>query len=355
MLPSTSSREALLTCPPSSPWNLLSFTVEYTLSSPCSRSDPLLPRQCAVTVYLDSLSPYDLVLWTDGSVLFSFGKGGSGVLANCSFCGTKATLSFSAGPVCSIFSVEACTLLQALCWSRQHQQVCHFSSLLLLSNSRSVLTALSFPPSILLSQSLWQELSSFSSFLSGYNGFPETRFSHGTTRLMSWRDGERYLFPLQSLVVSLLPSLVSTLVFSRIGGVLFHQNSLTHRFPRFPPRNLCSLVMLAVFSLVFAATDTSLHLSSYLSKTGKIENPSYSVCGHSSQDSSHLILQCPAMDFLRRWLFGDSLSLYDLWFRAQESCSASGAPWSSVMPPSLERGWATATTTRKRWLLDNCD
>ena len=45
MLPSTSSREALLACPPFPLWNLLSFTVESTLSTPCSRSDPpLLPR-----------------------------------------------------------------------------------------------------------------------------------------------------------------------------------------------------------------------------------------------------------------------------------------------------------------------
>ena len=40
MLPSTSLREALLACPPFSPWNLPSFTVESTLSTPCSRSDP---------------------------------------------------------------------------------------------------------------------------------------------------------------------------------------------------------------------------------------------------------------------------------------------------------------------------
>ena len=40
MLPSTCSREALLACPPCPPWNLPSFTVESTLSSPCSRSDP---------------------------------------------------------------------------------------------------------------------------------------------------------------------------------------------------------------------------------------------------------------------------------------------------------------------------
>ena len=51
--------------------------------------------------------------------------------------------------------------------------------------------------------------------------------------------------------------LVSTLVFSQSGGILSHQNSLTHRFPQYPLRNLCSLVMLAVSSLVFAAMDTA--------------------------------------------------------------------------------------------------
>ena len=45
--------------------------------------------------------------------------------------------------------------------------------------------------------------------LSGYNGSPDTRFSRGATRLMSWPDGKRYLFPLQSLVFSLLLSFVS--------------------------------------------------------------------------------------------------------------------------------------------------
>ena len=56
----------------------------------------------------------------------------------------------------------------------------------------------------------------------------------------------------------------------------------------------------------------SLLLDFYLSR---IENPSCSACGHSLQDISHLILHCPATDSLRRSLFGDSLSLYDLWSR----------------------------------------
>ena len=42
----------------------------------------------------------------------------------------------------------------------------------------------------------------------------------------------------------------------------------------------------------------SLLLGSYLSRMGKIENPLCSTCGHLSEDTSHLILHCPATDFL---------------------------------------------------------
>ena len=97
-----------------------------TLTSTCS--DPSLFRQGAAVAHLDSFPPHNLVLRTDGSVPFPFGKGGSGVLANCFLCGTEATLSFSAGPICSSFSAEACAILHALNWSRLHQQKCHFSS-----------------------------------------------------------------------------------------------------------------------------------------------------------------------------------------------------------------------------------
>ena len=256
-LPSTCSREALVACPPCPPWNLPSFTVESTLSTPCSRSDPPHSRQGAALAHLDSLPPHDLVLWTDGFVPFLFGKGGSGVLANCSLCGTEATLSFSAGPVCSSFSAEACAILYAFCWSRQHHKVCH--SLLF---SFCLTLVLSSPPCPLLHLSCYLKLCGrsgrnclLSPFLSGYNGSPDTRFSRGTTQLMSWPDGERCLRLPQSLVVSLLLSLVSTLVLSRTGDVLSLPNILTHRFPQSPLRNLCSLVMLAVSSLVFAATD----------------------------------------------------------------------------------------------------
>ena len=119
----------LLEIVPRSPWSP-SFPLHALALIPLS-----LFRQGAPLAHLDSLPPHDLVLWTDGSVPFPFGKGESGVLANCSLCGTEATLSYSAGPVCLSISAEACAILHALCWSRQHQQVCHFSSLVLLSDS----------------------------------------------------------------------------------------------------------------------------------------------------------------------------------------------------------------------------
>ena len=160
--------------------------------------------------------------------------------------------------VCSSFSAEACAILHALCWSRQHQQVCHFSSLLLLSDSRSVLATLFSPPSFLLSQTLWQiwqELSSLScsvrlqwvpghSFLPGNNAADELA-----------RRGAL-------LAPSAIPCSLSLI--SRIHSRLISDWRCTvsskyfdSQVPRFPPRNLCSLVMLAVSSLVLAATDTA--------------------------------------------------------------------------------------------------
>ena len=243
MLPSTCSREALLACSTYPPWNLQSFTVESTYSSSCTRSDPPLSRQGAALAHLDSLSPHDLVLWTDGFVLFLFGKCDSGILDNCSLCGTEATLSFSAGPVWSSFSAQACAILQAFCWSRQHQQVCHFSSppiWLSFCSCHSVL----FPSFYLILSGRNCPLSP--TLLLGYNQSADTCFSRGTTRLMSWPDTERYLPPLQSLVVSLLWSLVSSFlgleeycrleILRHAGSLDFHRGSCATS-----SRSLCSL------------------------------------------------------------------------------------------------------------------
>ena len=105
-----------------------------------------------------------------------------------------------------------------------------------------------------------------------------------------------------------------------------------------------------VLSLVFAATDTSLLLSSYLSRIGRIENPPCSACGHSFQDTSHLILHCPATGSAPLTLWRLSVSLRPL-VQALGNCPASGAPWPSAMPPSLERGRVTNNNNNNSFTL----
>ena len=114
MLSSASPKKVLLACPR---WNLPSFTVESTFSSPYSRSDPPHSRQGAALAHLDSLPLHDLLLWTDGSVPFPFGKGGSGVFANCSRCGTEATLYLWKAQNAQVFWLKPapfCTLFAGL-------------------------------------------------------------------------------------------------------------------------------------------------------------------------------------------------------------------------------------------------
>ena len=64
MLSSTCPWEALFACTPFPRWNLPSFTVESTLSPPCSRSGlPLtFTRQGAALAHLDSLPPHNLMI-----------------------------------------------------------------------------------------------------------------------------------------------------------------------------------------------------------------------------------------------------------------------------------------------------
>ena len=248
-------------------------------------------------------------------LLLFFGKGGCGVLANCFLFGTEATLSFSAGPVCSSFSAEACIILQALCWSRQPQQACHFLSLLLLFDSvLATLPLLSFSFYLNLWQ-IWQELSSLSS----------------CSIRLPWVPGHLF-FPVNNgadelairgalLVPSAIPCSLSPLI-SRIHSSLFSnwRRTVSSKFIEIQVPSIFTekLVLPRHARCVLSrlcCNGNNLLLSSHLCRIGRIENPSCSACGHSSQDTTDLILHCPATDCLRHLLFGDALSLYGLWSR----------------------------------------
>ena len=234
--------------------------MESILSTPCSRSDPPLSCQGAALSHLDFLP---LMIWCSGQTalfLFILVRAAPAFLPTARSVALRPLFPFRQAQYVQVFPLKPapfCTLLADFGSTNRSAIFLLFSYYLTL--------VLSSPPCPLLHLSSYLKLCGrsgttcllFSSVLSGYNGSPDTRFSQVTTRLISWPDRERYLRPPQSLVVSFLLSLVSTLVLSRTGGVLSPQSILTHRFPRFPPRNLCSLVMLAVSSLVYAATDTA--------------------------------------------------------------------------------------------------
>ena len=258
-----------------------------------------------------TLFPHDLVLWTNGSVPLPFGKDGSGVLANCSLCGTEATLSFRQAQYVPVFPLKPapfCRLFAGLGSTNKSATFLFFSyylTLVLSSLPRPLLHLFSY---LKLCRRSGRNCLFSPPVLSGYNGSPDTRFSRGMTRLMSWPDGERYSRPPQSLVVTLLLSLVSTLVFSWTGGVLFHRSILTHRFPQFPLRKLCSLSSCSLCSL-----------SSLLQRAP--------VPGHLS---SHSALSSNGL-FAPLTLWRLSVSVRPL-VQTLGSCPASVAPWSSPIP-----------------------
>ena len=117
MLPSTCSREALLACPPFPSWNLPSFTVESTLSTTCSRSDPPLTRQGAALAHLDSLP---LIIWCSGPMamfLFLLARAAPAYLPTALSVALYPFFPFRQAQYAQVFSLKPapfCTLFDGL-------------------------------------------------------------------------------------------------------------------------------------------------------------------------------------------------------------------------------------------------
>ena len=196
MLPSTCSSEALVACPPCPPWNLPSFTAESTLSTPCSRSDLPHSRQGAALVHLDSIVP---MIWNSRqTALFLLARAATAFLPTALSVALRPLFPFRQAQYAHVLTVRPapfCTLSAGLGSTNK--------SAISLLVSYYLTLVLSSPPCPLLHLSFYLKLCGRSgrncllspSVLSGFNGSLDTRFSRGTTRPMSWPDGERYLHP----------------------------------------------------------------------------------------------------------------------------------------------------------------
>ena len=315
MLPSTFSREFLLACPSFPHCNLPSFTVESTLPSPCSRSDLSLSLSLAKVRLSPTLTLSPLMIWYSGQtalILFLSARAAPAFLPSAHSVALRPLFPFWQAQYVQVFRLKPapfCTLFAGL-GSTNKSAI----SLLLLSDSRSVLATLSSPPSLLLSQTLWQiyqELSSLSSWsirlqwVPGHWFLPENDAADEMAR-------RRALLAPSAISCSLSP------LISRIHSCLFsdwrHTVSSKYFDTQVPSISTEDLVLPCYARCVFSrlrCCGHSLFLGTYLSRIGIIENPSCSACGHSSQDTS--ISFCTVqLRTLRCSLFGDSLSLYDL-------------------------------------------
>ena len=313
-------RSSLVLCPPFPPWSSSRrFTIATSLSVSCSRSDPVSSRNAAATSHLSSLQVADVTVWTDGSVSGSFGPGGAGVFAECSRCNTTTSLSFSAGGCASSYTAESCAIAHALDWCVSHQSACSFKSILLLSDSKSVLCSISTPPSYLLSNTLVHILVSLSNLSQSKDihlqWIPGHSFLHGN----DLADGLAKIgatLAAQSVPVSLSP-MTSFFRFSlytmwRHG---IRSKFFDHRIPAvsseelFLPRSArCALSRLR-------CNGHSPLLASYMHRIGRAETSSCSACGADPQDTTHLVLNCPSYDHLRQVIFGHPPTITDLWSR----------------------------------------
>ena len=154
-----------------------SFSVELTLSIPCSRTDPLSFSQDTALAYQNSLPIPDLVIWTDGFVSSPFAEAALGSLPTARFMALRPSLPFWEIQCVKVFLLKPAPF----CKLSAGPGSTNNSAISLPPSSSQILILLS-PSYFLLLQALWhiwKEPSFLSSFIIRQQWVPFTTFVKG--------------------------------------------------------------------------------------------------------------------------------------------------------------------------------
>jgi len=213
----------------------------------------------------------------------------------------------NSGPVSSGFSAESSALVYGLEWCHSHLKTCRFrSALALLSSASAFLRPESFWDIWGFSDSLSSRVALGFRWVPGHAGLPSDRRADSLAGTGAALPVARVPCPPGS---DYCRNWARSLLFVE---TTLSYNSLPCQIPSVSSEELALSRLIRCKLSRLRCHGHSLLLSSCLCRMERKENSSCSACRHPLQDPTHLLLDCPGSEPLRRAIFGTTSSIFDL-------------------------------------------